>query len=313
MDNNTIPNYEFFLKPILDVLSTKDEPLHRKLIEDEIIKNFKFTSEQKAKTIPSGQNLLRNRIGWAYTYLKTSNLINRPKRGYYKITEEGLKFNSDNKVITVKDLPKKDTEEYNRFYGLDNNNNNDNNDSITESNVVQIETKNTPEEIISQNISIIEEKLKSDLHDELININPYKFESLVVDLIVAMGYGGSREEAKKVTQYSNDEGIDGIINDDRLGLEVIYLQAKRWNGSVGRPAVQAFVGALAGKHANKGIMITTSTFTKAAVDYATNVGQKIILIDGNKLLSLLIEFNIGVSVKEVYTIKDINKDYFDYE
>ena len=142
-------------------------------------------------------------------------------------------------------------------------------------------------------------------------MDPYRFEQLVVDLLFAMGYGGSREEAAKVTKKSGDEGIDGVINEDRLGLDVIYIQAKRWQDQVGRKEIQSFVGALAGKQAHKGVFITTSTYSQNAFEYAKSVPQKVVLIDGERLGSLMIEHNIGVSVARTLAIKKIDSDYFE--
>ena len=142
-------------------------------------------------------------------------------------------------------------------------------------------------------------------------MDPFRFEQLVVDLLFAMGYGGSREEAAKITKKSNDEGIDGVINEDRLGLDVIYVQAKRWQGTVGRKEIQSFVGALAGQQANKGVFITTSEFAQTAIDYAKSVQQKVILIDGTRLAELMIEHNIGVTTARTISLKRIDSDYFE--
>ncbi|MFT5634235.1 MAG: restriction system protein, partial [Rubritalea sp.] len=170
---------------------------------------------------------------------------------------------------------------------------------------------NTPKELIENAVSELDESLQSDILENLLNTDPYRFEQIVIDVLVAMGYGGSREEAAKVTQKSNDGGIDGIINEDRLGLDVIYVQAKRYKNNVGRVDVQNFVGALAGKQAHKGIFITTSDFNNNATEYAQAVPQKIILIDGNRLADLMIEHNVGVSTEQTISIKRIDTDYFE--
>jgi restriction system protein len=156
-------------------------------------------------------------------------------------------------------------------------------------------------------------KLRAELLEQLLTVEPYRFEKVVLDLRFAMGYGGSREEAAQVTRRSNDEGIDGIINEDRLGLDVIYVQAKRWKGDVGRVEVQNFVGALAGKHATKGIFITTSRFNGNAKEYAYMVAQKVILIDGQRLADLMIEHNVGVSTIRTVSLKRMDTDYFEEE
>ena len=175
------------------------------------------------------------------------------------------------------------------------------------------ENQATPEEQIDAARRTLDQLLRSELMDHLARVNPYRFEQIVVDLLYAMGYGGSREEAARVTSKSGDEGIDGIINQDRLGLDVVYVQAKRWQNPVGRREIQSFVGALAGKQANKGIFITTSSFSQNAVQFATGISQKIILIDGVRLGSLMIEHDVGVSTARNIPIKRIDSDYFEEE
>jgi restriction system protein len=169
----------------------------------------------------------------------------------------------------------------------------------------------TPEERIESAFAELRETLITDLRARLANVDPFRFEQVVLDLLVAMGYGGSRKEAAAVTQKTGDEGIDGVINEDRLGLDVIYIQAKRWKANVGRPEIQSFVGALAGKKANKGIFITTSAFHDNASDYAEGLQHKVILIDGRRLAELMIEHGIGVAEEHAYSVKKIDSDYFD--
>ena len=168
----------------------------------------------------------------------------------------------------------------------------------------------TPEETIDAAIDAVESNLQSELLEQLASVDPYRFEQIVIDLLFDMGYVGSLEEAAKVTKKTNDEGIDGIINEDRLGLDVIYVQAKRWQGNIGRKEIQSFVGALAGKQANKGVFITTSDFVHNAWDYAQSVSQKVILINGPRLANLMIEHNIGVSIVRTIALKRLDSDYF---
>jgi restriction system protein len=165
--------------------------------------------------------------------------------------------------------------------------------------------------LIGNAINQIGDSLRTELLDQLLAIDPFRFEQIVIDLLFGMGYGGSREEAAQVTKKSGDEGIDGIINEDRLGLDVIYVQAKRWKDTVGRKEIQSFVGALAGKQANKGIFITTSNFASTATEYAQAVTQKVILIDGPRLADLMIEHDIGVSTTRTIALKRIDSDYFE--
>ena len=159
--------------------------------------------------------------------------------------------------------------------------------------------------------SELKETLISELRTKLATVDPFRFERIVLDLLLAMGYGGSRDEAAAVTQKTGDEGIDGVINQDRLGLDVIYVQAKRWKSGVGRPEIQNFVGALAGKKAGKGIFITTSEIHNNAREYAASLHQKVILIDGRRLADLMIEHGIGVAEEHAYSVKKIDSDYFD--
>ena len=177
-------------------------------------------------------------------------------------------------------------------------------------NISESDYLSTPEELIAQSYAKIKQNLSVELIDNILNISPYAFEKLVMDLLLAMGYGGY-ENGNLVTKKSNDEGIDGIINQDKLGLDVIYLQAKRWQNDIGRKEIQSFVGALAGKHASKGIFITTSKFCQTAIDYVKNVTHKVILIDGDKLSDLMIEHDVGVSPYQVIKLKRIDSDYFE--
>ncbi len=171
----------------------------------------------------------------------------------------------------------------------------------------------TPEELIGTAFEQLHATLRKDVLDLVKKMDPFRFEHLVIDLLIAMGYGGSREEAARVTKASGDEGIDGVINEDRLGLDVIYVQAKRWQETVGRKEVQSFVGALAGKKAQKGVFITTSGFKSTASEYAKDVHQKVILIDGERLADLMIEHNVGVAPFHSYNIKHVDSDYFEQD
>ena len=173
------------------------------------------------------------------------------------------------------------------------------------------EDETTPEERIESAFNDLRESLVADLRAKLADVNPFRFEQVVLDLLVAMGYCGSRREAAEVTKKSGDAGIDGVINEDRLGLDVIYVQAKRWKNNVGREEIQNFVGALAGKKASKGVFITTSALNENAREYAAGLHQKIILIDGRRLAELMIEHGIGVAEEHAYSVKKIDSDYFE--
>lgn len=225
------------------------------------------------------------------------------KRGEFKITKRGLEVLEEPPLI----LDAKYLRKYPEFLNFQK----IGKDDVSKKN--ELKQIDTPAEGLEKIYELLNNELKDEMLERLKKINFYKFESIVIDLVVKMGYGGSKIEiSQSLTKKSNDEGIDGIINEDKLGLDRIYLQAKRWsNTTIGRPEVQKFVGALAGKGAIKGIFITTSTFTKEAITYCENLtSQKIVLVDGNKLVELMVEFNIGLHTEQIYEIKRIDLDYF---
>jgi restriction system protein len=258
--------------------------------------------------LPSGQQeIFANRVGWAKTYLKKAGLIDSPQRATFVISEKGKEILSQNPArIDTKFL--RQFPEFQKFNRV-----NKQNETITlDSNLSASEQEQTPEELLENSYQEIRQALATDLLSILRKLSPDDFEKLVVELLVKMGYGGSIRDAGKAVGRSGDQGIDGIIKEDRLGLDIIYIQAKRWadNNAVGRPEIQKFVGALAGQGAKKGIFITTSYFTKEALEYAPRNEIKIVLIDGEELGQLMIDYNLGVSTKEIYEIKRIDHDYF---
>jgi restriction system protein len=269
---------------------------------------FKLTEAERLELLPSGQTpLFNNRVHWAKTYLKKAALIDSPKRATIIITNRGKKILQEKpSEISVKFL--KRFPEFVEFHSSKKEGSNETelvgNDEIK---------KQTPEELLAVGYQSIRNSLEQELLSKLKTIHPSYFEKVVVELLVKMGYGGSIAEAGKATRYTNDEGIDGIIKEDKLGLDVIYVQAKRWEGTVGRPELHKFVGALAGQGAKKGIFITTSTFTKEASDYIPRNETKIVLIDGAKLAQYMIDYNLGVSIQNIYEIKKIDSDYFEEE
>lgn len=300
-----IPDFQTLMLPLLKVISDGKEYTMR-LIEDILAEQFNITKEERSELLPSGtDNIFKNRVGWSKTYMKKAGLINSFKRSCVTISERGQEIiNSNPLEINIKFLKqfpeflefqipkKKETVEIDLEIGE--------------------ETKlQNPEELIELGYVKIRQSLEQDLLTKLKTIDPYFFERVVVELLVKMGYGGSIQDAGKAIGKSGDEGIDGIIKEDKLGLDVIYIQAKRWEGVVGRPEVQKFVGALAGQRAKKGVFITTSNFTKEAVQYALQMDTKIVLIDGETLAQYMIDYNLGVSVQSVYEIKKIDSDYFE--
>ena len=297
-----IPTYDELLNPVLKLAKLK--PITRRSAALEISELLKLTEEQKSAVIPSGNGTyFGGRVSWAMTFLTKAGLISKIEKATYKITPEGEAFLAKfPDKITIKDLETIEgwQEAWNsskRYKQLSQE------DSAVSS--------TSPDELIGTAMAVLNDALKVDLLELLKTVDPYFFEQIVIDVLVAMGYGGSRAEAARVTQISNDGGIDGIINEDRLGLDVIYIQAKRYQNNVGRIDVQNFVGALAGHQANKGIFITTSDYHNNAIEYAKSVSQKLILINGERLAELMIEFNVGVSTEKRIEIKRLDSDYFD--
>lgn len=300
----SVPGYQEFMFPILKCLYD-GKLYHKKEICAKMIEVFNFTQEQIDEILPSQtQPTYVNRAGWAITYMKKAGLIDSPVRAHYVITAEG-KSVVENNVTTLDTKYLKRYPAFVEFLKL----------SHEESAKVDMSTdEETPyEKIISYN-AVIKKSICDDLLRKILEQSPYFFEQLVVDLLVSMGYGGNIEDAGKATKKSGDEGIDGLIKEDKLGLDTIYIQAKRYkkDNLVGRPAIQQFIGALQLKGARKGIFITTSDFTKEAVEavsYSTTVS--IVLINGLKLVDLMYEHNIGVGVERIIQIKKIDNDYFE--
>jgi len=303
----SIPDFQSIMLPLMEIASDKNEHVFRDVI-NKLIQKYNLSDEEKNELLPSGkQPIFENRIGWAKTHLKKAGLLIYPKRGCIQITERGLSF-LDNKPNKIDMKTLKQFDEYNEFIKITNVDR-DNDDTINE---IEI---HTPEELMETAFQNIKRTLADELLEKIHNVSPSFFEKLVVDLIVKMGYGGSAKDAGKAIGKASDEGIDGTIKEDKLGLDVIYIQAKRWKKGnvVGRPELQKFVGALAGQGAKKGIFITASSFTKEALEYTPKNETKIILIDGIQLSELLIEYNIGVSNQQTYEIKKMDNDYFEEE
>ena len=301
-----IPTYEECMLPLMKIAEDGEEHLFKEAI-DILINQFNLTDKEKQELLPSGSAfVINNRIGWARTYLTKAGLLLKTRRGHFRISEEGKKFLQKNpECINTKML--KEYDSFNEFQATKETNNNESTQTSH-----NIEQSITPHELLESGYLSIKNELADELLSTIKNISPSKFEKLVVDLLVKMGYGGSIKEAATVVGKSGDEGIDGIIKEDKLGLDVIYIQAKKWDsGTIGRPEIQKFAGALLGKKAKKGIFITTSTFTNEAKKYVTDINAKIILLDGKQLTELMIENDLGVSTQDIYTIKRIDSDYFE--
>lgn len=297
-----IPKFEKFLYPFL--LFLKDGDVSTSQMVDKIALYFNMTKEDlQLRTKGGNVTQLRDRVGWTRQYLRRALFISIPHNGVYRITKRGLDFLKTHTDLTIDDLM-----EYPE-YAAYNTTRTKKIATISEHEIVTVEL--TPTEQLEQAYETISNDLAADLLSKVMEQTPTFFEHLVVDLLVKMGYGGSNSDAARVTQLTNDEGIDGIIYEDKLGLDKIYLQAKRWTNPVGRPVIQQFAGALVGQNATKGVFITTSTYSKEARNYVAGLHQKIVLIDGSELAKYMIEYNVGVSVKKVYEVKRIDNDYFE--
>ncbi len=301
-----IPDYQTLMLPLLKTVSDGKEYKFRDVVEALAIQ-FKLTEEERKELLPSGTAFLfSNRVGWARTYLKKAALLEAPRRGVMSISERGKQVLNENlSEITAQYLNR--FEEFIQFKLSK-----DDTDTIIMSEIEESK-KQTPEELIEYGYKSIRKSIEQEIILKLKSVSPSFFEKIVVELLVKMGYGGSIQDAGKAIGKSGDEGIDGIIKEDKLGLDVIYIQAKRWESVVGRPELQKFVGALAGQGAKKGIFITTSGFTKEALDYTPKNETKIVLMDGEKLSQYMIDYNLGVSVQNIYEIKKIDSDYFEEE
>lgn len=295
-----IPDYQSVMLPLLRLAADGKEHTLREAVE-ELAEQFKLTEEERKELLPSGsQFTFANRVGWARTYMNKAALLESTRRGYFRITQRGRDVLAKNPPeINVKFL-----DQFPEFIEFRTKH------RVPSTEAAETESLQTPGELLESAYQKLREDLSAELLKTIGECSPAFFERLVIDVLIKMGYGGSRKEAGKAIGRSGDEGIDGIINEDRLGLDVIYIQAKRWQGPIGRPEIQKFAGALQGHRANKGIFITTSSFTRDAEDYVTKINSKIVLIDGEQLSQLMIDHNVGVTSVTSYETKKIDSDYF---
>jgi restriction system protein len=299
----TIPNYQTIMLPLLRFMGDGKERTIREVTEG-LTQHFELTDDESNQLLPSGrQPMFNNRVGWASTYLKKAGLLEAPNRGRILITQRGRTALENNPTnIDVEFL--KQYEEFQSFLAQTN-------DTNERGKQTDSSSEQTPEEILEHAHQTIRDDLANEILQYVLSMKPAAFEKLVIDVLVKMGYGGTRKNAGRAIGKTGDEGIDGIINEDRLGLDIIYIQAKRWQGVVSRPEIQKFAGALQGKRARKGIFITTSYFSQEARQYVSQIDNKIVLIDGELLANLIIDHNVGVSVVASYEIKRIDSDYFE--
>ncbi len=300
-----VPKFFEFFEEFLRAI--QDGELHTaKEVREVIAKDMKISDEDRREMLPSGkQSTFDNRVAWARTYLDKADLIETPARGKYRITEAGRKALESGEKIDLKYLERSD--EFREFHNV----------SISgtpeTSGEEQSETAESPMETLDTEFLQVNATLASQLMDEVMSLTPTWFEQLVVKLLLKMGYGSGIEGAGRVTQRSNDGGIDGIIQEDQLGFSNIYIQAKQWDlgQTVGKPEIQKFVGALSGQQAQKGLFITTAKFSSGARQFADNLlGTKVVLVDGVALTNLMIKHNVGVSVEHVYEVKRLDSDFF---
>jgi len=301
-----IPDYQSIMLPLLEFISDGKEYKMRN-VTDELALRFGVTEEEQKELLPSGvAPIFYNRTAWAKTYLKKAGLIDSPKQGIVVISKRGLEvLKKKPSSINVKFL-----KQFSEFVEFQTKRENETEIETSEEQSIQ-----TPEESLETAYQKIRKSLASELINKVVDLSPAFFEKLVVELLVKMGYGGSIKDAGKAMGKSGDEGIDGTIKEDKLGLDIIYIQAKRWKPGnvVGRPELQKFVGALAGQGAKKGIFITTSNFTKEAIEYTPRNETKIVLIDGQQLAQLMIDYNLGCTPQQTYEVKKLDSDYFDEE
>jgi restriction system protein len=296
-----IPDFQSIMLPLLKLISDEKEYKMSHIYEI-LTEEFKLTQQEKEELLPSGNAFVFvNRIAWAKSYLKRANLIDSPVKGVTLISQQGLEVIKKNpKEINISFLKK--IPEYSSQNDI----------KVSETDEI---IKLTPEELLEDSYQKIRKALAQELLNKVIILSPAFFEKLVVELLVKMGYGGSIKDAGRAIGKSGDEGIDGTIKEDKLGLDIIYVQAKRWQkgNTVGRPEIHKFVGALAGQGAKKGVFITTSNFTKEAREYSPKNETKIVLIDGEELAQLMIDYNLGVALQQTFELKRIDNDYFGEE
>ncbi len=297
----SIPDYQSLMLPLLKLASDGNEHLFRDAV-DALADKFNLSDSDRRELIPSGtQPLIVNRVGWARTYMKKAGLLESRRRGYFNITKRGLSVLSEEpseiNVAVLRQFP-----EFLEFQKPK--------EKPTTTKENDRDVSETPEEKIGICFQEINQDLTTDLLETVQGCTPLFFERLVIDLLLRMGYGGTRRDAGQAIGKSGDGGIDGIIKEDRLGLDIVYIQAKKWDSVVGRPEIQKFAGALQGQQAKKGIFITTSAFTSGAQKYVSKIDSKIVLIDGEELAQLMIDHNVGVNTFNTYELKRIDYDYF---
>ena len=292
-----IPDYQGWMLPLLQAVADERDHVLRDLI-GQLVERAGLTSAERQELLPSGQQtVVNNRVQWAKTYLKKAGLLMQPARGVIRITAEGKAVLSQ-KPVSIDAAFLKRYPIFLSFY------------QQVQPEEEVVDTPDTPEEALEAANLALRSTLADELLERLKTCSPGFFERMVVQLLVAMGYGGSLADAGQAIGRSGDDGIDGIIKEDKLGLDVVCVQAKRWQSTVGRPVVQAFAGSMEGQRARKGVLITTASFSKEAEEYVSRIERKIVLIDGRRLTELMIDHDIGVSTARTYAVKKLDVDFF---
>lgn len=300
-----VPDFQSLMLPLLK-LAADSQPHSLAEAREALAAAFKLTQADRAELLPSGnQSKFSNRVAWAKSYLQQAGLLLSPKRGHFQLSDRGAAvLKVPPARIDIKFL-----EQYPEFVEFRTPKQDDTERPPTPPHG-SLDTE-TPEEAFE----VAHQKMTASLASEVLTrvkaASPEFFERLVVELLLKMGYGGSRADAGQAVGKAGDEGIDGIISEDRLGLDVVYLQAKKWDATVGRPEIQKFVGALHGKRARKGVFISTGSFSADAMAYVEHIDPKVVLIDGRRLAQLMIDFEVGVSTARTYSVKRIDSDYFE--
>ena len=300
-----IPKFQDFLYPFL--LQLKNADMSSKEIKENLISHFNLTDEDRQmKTKGGSAYQIDDRIGWCRQWLRRALFIEIPEKGVYRITKRGLDYLKSHTDLRQNDLL--EYPEYANYAGISSEKKN--NEKV---NIESSSEDLTPTEQLEAAMKKINDDLSEDILQKTCEMSPAKFEQLVLDLLLAMGYGGSNKDLAKVTPISHDNGVDGIIPEDALGLDKIYIQAKRYkeDNSVSKPEIQQFIGALSEQKASKGVFVTTSSFTQGAKDSVSKAASKIVLIDGHSLAKYMIEFNVGVSTRKSYEVKRLDTDYFE--
>lgn len=308
-----IPDYQAIMRPLLEALADGGEHRLRDL-RDGLSRQFELTDDERAEMLPSGvAPVFTDRVAWARYYLQRAGMLRQTQRSVYVITEAGTKLLEETEGPLTNAHLRERSADFRRWLELSRGGGTRDNRSLaTEAaGSAAPERRATPEESLASAYNELRATVEADLLARLKAAPPDFFERVVVRLLVAMGYGGSLKDAGRAVGRTGDEGVDGIINEDRLGLDVVYIQAKRWSSTVSRPDVQQFAGALAGKRARKGVFITTSGFSADAVAYARSIEPRIILINGEQLAAFMFEHDVGVSPSVTYEVKRIDTDFFE--